>query len=114
MVKDELATQFDELQKKIKEKQQKGDDVTELLYKKIELLSQAYDRLYLVLQDEKYNRNPRKYSTLVSYLNTIKGVQLELGLSTDETEVKIHSVENQMRKSGLGWILDGKVEKVIK
>ena len=110
--KDELTIRYKELQKQIQEQQQNGEDITVLLREKIDLLTQYYHRLSDALQDKKYEKNPRKYSTLVSYLNTIKKIQIELNESTQETEKEILSVETEMRNAGLGWILDADVRRI--
>ncbi len=105
MDNNELKIKFDTIQKQIDTKRANGENVDTLLAEKIELLQIGYKKLFEQLQEEKFEKNPKKYSTLLSYLNSIKSIQEELKKSTEETDSEINKIEELMKKAGLGWLL---------
>ena len=101
----ELKIKFSEVTKQINEAKAKGEVPSQLLREKMELLQIGYKKLSESLQEDKFERNPRKYSTLLSYLNNIKEVQKEISLPCDETDREISKIHQEMDKAGLGWLL---------
>ena len=105
MDNNELKIRFDNVQKQIDAGKAKGENVEPLLNEKMELLQIGYKKLSEQLQEDKFEKNPKKYSTLLSYLNNIKSIQTELNKPTTETDREISKVEELMKKAGLGWLL---------
>ena len=78
MDNNELKIKFSEVTKQIDEAKARGEVPSQLLREKMELLQIGYKKLSESLQEDKFERNPKKYSTLLSYLNNIKEVQKEI------------------------------------
>ena len=105
MDNNELKIKSTEVSRKIELGRQNGEDVSSLLKEKIELLKIGYQKLSEELKDEKYEKNPRKYSTLLAFQNNIKNIQEELNISTDETNKEISNIHKMMEEAGLAWLL---------
>ncbi len=105
MDNNELKIKSTEVSRRIVLGRQKGEDVSPLLREKMELLKIGYEKLSNQLQDDKFEKNPRKYSTLLAYQNNIKNIQEELNISTDETNKEINNIHQMMEKAGLAWLL---------
>ena len=105
MDNNELKIKSTEVSRRIELGRQKGEDVSPLLREKMELLQIGYKKLAEQLQDDKYEKNPRKYSTLLAFQNNIKNIQQELNISTDETNKEISNIHQMMGKAGLAWLL---------
>ena len=105
MDNNELKIKFSEITKQIDVAKAKGEDSSQLLREKMELLQIGYQKLSDSLKEDKYERNPRKYSTLLSYLNSIKEVQKEINVPQDETDREISNIHQEMDKAGLSWLL---------
>ena len=101
----ELKIKSTDVAVRIKEARKNGEDVTPLLREKMELLQIGYKKLFESLKEDKFERNPKKYSTLLSYLNNIKDIQKEINLPQDETDREISNIHAQMDRVGLGWLL---------
>ena len=105
MDNNELKIKSTEVSRRIELGRQKGEDVSPLLKEKMELLKIGYKKLSEQLTDDKYEKNPRKYSTLLAYQNNIKNIQEELKISTDKTNQEISNIHQMMEKAGLAWLL---------
>ena len=105
MDNNELKVKFDNVQKRIVACKSKGEDVAPLMKEKMELLQIGYKKLSEQLTEDKFEKNPKKYSTLLQYLNNIKVIQAELNIPQNETDSEIQKIHNQMDKAGLGWLL---------
>ena len=105
MDNNELKIKFANLSGKIDIAKSQGEDTTPLLKEKIELLQIGYKKLQEALKEDRYEKNPKKYSTLLSYLNNIKAIQNEINIPTSETDKEILNIYSQMEKAGLGWLL---------
>ena len=101
----ELKIKFEEVQKSIETAKAENKDVSELLKTKYELLKTGFERIRKETSDSKFDKNPQKYSTLLSYLKTMKKTAAEAGLSTDETNALEESVKAEMKKNNLDWLL---------
>ena len=108
MDNNELKIKSIEVQQKIDKCRTNGENPAPYLKEKIELLEIGYKKLSEQLQDDKFEKNPKKYSTLLSYQNNIKNLQQELQLPTQNTDNEIAKIEAQMQKAGLGWLLNTK------
>ncbi len=105
MDNNELKIKSTEVSRRIELGRQKGEDVSDLLREKMELLKIGYKKLSDALQDDKFEKNPRKYSTLLAYQNNIKNIQEELNISTEETNKEISNIHQMMKKVELAWLL---------
>ena len=101
----ELKIKSTDVAVRIEQARKNGEDVTPLLREKMELLQIGYKKLSESLKEDKFESNPKKYSTLLSYLNNIKKIQQEINLPQDETDKEISSIHAQMDKIGLGWLI---------
>ena len=107
----ELKVAFSELNKKIDEERNAGNDVRSLLQEKAKLLKIGYDKISELTNGEEYAKNPRKYSEELAFLNNIKNILNEIKEPTQEIEKLINDTHAKMRENGLGWILDNLPEK---
>ena len=105
----QLKVRFDELNNRIEEAKQNGLDTKPLLREKYEMLKIGYARIKRETFDEKYNENPKKYSTLLSYLNTMKDVANEAGMSLIEVLALEKDVKEEMKKNNIDWLLDNQI-----
>ncbi len=105
MDNNELKIKSTEVSRRIELGRQKGEDISPLLREKIELLKIGYEKLSNELMDDKYEKNPRKYSTLLAFQNNIKNIQEELNIPTNETNQEINNIHQMMEKAGLAWLL---------
>ena len=105
MDNNELKIRSTDVTIRINEARKKGEDVTPLLREKMELLQIGYKKLSEALKEDKFEKNPKKYSTLLSYLKNIKDIQQEINLPQDETDKEISNIHAEMDKAGLGWLL---------
>ena len=105
MDNNELKIKSTDVSRRIELVRQKGEDVSPLLREKMELLKIGYEKLSNQLLDDKYEKNPRKYSTLLAYQNNIKKIEKELNMPTDETDKEINNIHQMMEKVGLTWLL---------
>ena len=105
MDNNELKVKFSEVTKQIDVAKAKGEVPSQLLREKMELLQIGYKKLSESLTEDKYEKNPKKYSTLLSYLNSIKEVQKEINVSQEETDREISKIHQEMDNAGLGWLL---------
>ena len=105
MDNNELKIKSLNLNSQIDKARANGENITPLLKEKIELLKIGYQKLSENLKEDKYDKNPKKYSTLLSYLNNIKKIQGEIGIAQTETDQEISKIHSQMDKAGLGWLL---------
>lgn len=101
----ELKIKSTDVAVRIEQARKKGEDVTPLLREKMELLQIGYKKLSESLKEDKFEKNPKKYSTLLSYLNNIKKIQQEINLPQDETDKEISNIHAEMNRVGLGWLL---------
>ena len=105
MDNNELKIKSTDVSRRIELGRQKGEDVSALLKEKMELLQIGYKKLSEQLTDDKYEKNPRKYSTLLAFQNNIKNIQEELNIPTNETNQEINNIHQMMEKVGLAWLL---------
>ncbi len=105
MDNNELKVRSTDVSRRIELGRQKGEDVSPLLKEKRELLKIGYEKLSNQLMDNKYEKNPKKYSTLLAYQNNIKNIEEELNLPTDETNKEISNIHQMMKNAGLAWLL---------
>lgn len=101
----ELKIKYDEVLKKIDSYKKENKDISDLLKIKYELLKIGYARIRRDTMDSNFDKNPKKYSTLLSYLNTMKEVSKEINMSQNEVQALENEVKNEMKKNGLGWLL---------
>ena len=106
MDNNELKIKSIAVQQKIDAGRAKGENVEPYLKEKMELLKIGYEKLSEQLKDEKYEKNPRKYSTLLSYVNTMKNIADEIKLPKDEINAMEEDVKAQMAKNNLAWLLN--------
>ena len=102
----QLKEKFDNVNKNIEKAKQAGLDVKPILKEKYELLKIGFARIKRETLDEKFNKNPKKYSTLLSYLNTMKETANEAGLPLIEILALEKDVHDEMKKNDLDWLLN--------
>jgi len=102
----ELQSQFENIKIEIEQKRANGEDVTALLRTQVKLLREGYDKISEATSGAEFATNPRKYSTLLSYINNMRSILIELNDPTDEVDVLDSNVREQMDKNGLGWLLE--------
>jgi hypothetical protein len=105
MDNNELKIRSTDVSRRIELGRQKGEDVSPLLREKIELLKIGYEKLSNQLRDDQFEKNPKKYSTLLAFQNNIKKIQEELNVPTSETDKEINNIHKMMEKAGLAWLL---------
>lgn len=102
----QLKAKFEELNNNIAKAKQNGQDIKDLLKEKYELLKIGFARIRRETSDEKYNKNPNKYSTLLSYINTMKEIANEAGMPLIEVIALENDVKEEMKKNNLDWLLN--------
>lgn len=55
---------------------------------------------------QEFSKNPRKYSTLMSYVNTMKKTAQEAKMPLDEVIFLEKEIKEEMGKNNLGWLLN--------
>ena len=102
----QLKEKFEENKTRIEAAKQEGQDLTSLLKEKYELLKIGFARIKRETIDEKFDKNPKKYSTLLSYLNTMKETANEACMPLIEILALEKDVKDEMKKNGLDWLLN--------
>ena len=102
----ELQTQFESVKTEIAQKRARNEDVSTLLRTQAALLREGYDKILAATSGEEFDQNPRKYSTLLSYINSMRSILIELNDPADEVDALENNVKEQMNKNGLGWLLE--------
>ena len=101
----ELKVKFDDVQSKIETAKNNNQDIKPLLNEKYELLKIAFARIKRETSSEEFDKNPKKYSTLLSYVNTMKETAKEADISLSEAEALEKDVVEEMKKNNLDWLL---------
>ena len=101
----ELKLKFEENKNKLEKAKMMNEDTTSLLQEKYSLLKIAYARIKARTSDESLDANPKKYSTLLSYINSMREVATELNLPMQELNLLQSDIENEMKKNNLDWLL---------
>lgn len=104
MENEELKLAYEKVMKDLKEAEINGQDTTEILKSQINLLKAGYKKLSELTEDEKFDTNPKKYSSLLAYLNNIEKVLIKLNEPTDEIIAERQKIEDKMQDVGLGWL----------
>ena len=102
----ELKIKFDEIQRKIDAVQKNSDDLLPLLKEKYELLKIGFNKIKNETSGSEFNTNPKKYSTLLSYINTMKDVALQAGISFDEINSMEAEILTLMKSNNMDWLLN--------
>ena len=102
----ELKIKFEEIENKLKQARSQNEDVTELLKVKYELLKIGFARIKRDTMDSSFDKNPKKYSTLLSYLNTMKAVATEINMPQNEISSLENDIYEEMKKNNLDWLLN--------
>lgn len=103
----ELKLKFDEIQAKITDAKSKNIDATQYLKEKYNLLKLGYARILRETSAPDFDKNPKKYSTLLSYVNTMKATAKEAGMDLSEAEALETEIKTQMKNNNLDWLLNG-------
>ena len=101
----ELKIKFEENKIAIEKARSLNQDTTALLKTKYDLLKLGYLAIKNKTEDEKFAQNPRKYSTLLSYINTMKQTAQEAKMPLDEVLKLETEIKAEMDKNKLGWLL---------
>ena len=101
----ELKVKFDEVQGKIENAKAANQDVKALLQEKYDLLKVAYKKIKAETSAPEFDKNPKKYSTLLSYIKTMKETAKEAGMTTLEADKLEDDVKAKMKKNNLDWLL---------
>ena len=102
----QLKEKFEQVNNNIEKAKQAGQDVKALLKEKYELLKIGFARIKRETVEEKFDKNPKKYSTLLSYLNTMKETANEAGMPLIEVLALEKDVHEEMKKNDLSWLLN--------
>ena len=102
----QLKERFEQINANIEAIKQTGQDVKPLLKEKYELLKIGFARIKRETLDEKFDKNPKKYSTLLSYLNTMKETANEAGMPLIEVLALEKDVHDEMKKNDLDLLLN--------
>ena len=102
----QLKVRFDELNSRIDIARKNGQDVKILLREKYEMLKIGFARIKRETSEEKYDDNPKKYSTLLAYLNSMKEIAKEAGLPLIEVLALESDIKEEMKKNNLDWLLN--------
>lgn len=102
----QLKEKFEQINTNIDKLKQMGQDVKPLLKEKYELLKIGFARIKRETFDEKFDKNPKKYSTLLSYLNSMKETANEAGMPLIEVLALEKDVHDEMKKNDLDWLLN--------
>jgi len=102
----ELKNKFDEIQSQIEEAKAKHQEMKHLLKTKYDLLKIGFEKIKAATSDEKFDKNPNKYSMLLSYANSMKQIAQEIQLPLDEATNFENEVKAEMEKNNLDWLLN--------
>ena len=106
MDNNELKTKYEEIKNQIEQARKDNKDVSELLKTQYELLKIGFARIKRDTMGTKFDANPQKYSTLLSYLNTMKEIAIEIPISQNEVTALENDVIEEMKKNNLDWLLN--------
>ena len=101
----ELKIKFEQVQAQIDETKLKGLDVTQYLKEKYNLLKEAYTKIAKETSSPDFDKNPKKYSTLLSYIKSMKETAKEAGMTTLEVDTFENNIKLEMKKNNLDWLL---------
>ena len=101
----ELKFKFEEVKNKIEQGRKENKDVSELLRTQYELLKIGFARIKRDTMSPQYDKNPEKYSTLLSYLNTMKEIAKEIPIPQIEINALENDVKTEMKRNDLDWLL---------
>ena len=102
----ELKLKFEEVKKQIEQGRKENKDISELLRVQYELLKIGFARIKRDTSDVRFDKNPEKYSTLLSYLNTMKGIAKEIPIPQMEINALENELKAEMKKNNLDWLLN--------
>lgn len=106
MNKTELKNKFDEIQAKLKEAEDKKQDLTKLLTEKYNLLKEGFEKIKEATSDENFDKNPRKYSMLLSYVNSMKKIAEKINLPDEDVKFMEKELLSEMENNNLSWLLN--------
>ena len=106
MENEDLKIKFDLIQNKIEEAKKNNQDATVLLMEKYELLKLGYEKIKQGTSSESFDKNPMKYSTLLSYIKSMKEIAKEINISLVEAETLEKEVKDEMKNNNLDWLLN--------
>lgn len=101
-----ISKKFEKIEKQIAIGKERGLSVKSLLREKISLLKLSYDELSKTIEEGNFQAIVPIYAKELAFLNSIKSLENELNISTQNTEEEIARVQSEMRQNGFGWILD--------
>ena len=102
----ELKLKFEEVKSKIEQGRKENKDVSELLKMQYELLKIGFARIKRDTTDAQFDKNPKKYATLLSYLNTMKDIAKEIPIPQMEINALENDVKAEMKKNNIDWLLN--------
>ena len=72
----------------------------------------GYQNLNEDIDRSKVKQVARMYAELLAFQNNIKNIQIQLNDDTTDTDTEIAKIHEDMRKDGLGWLIDNMPAKV--
>lgn len=102
----ELKIKFEEIDAQIADAKAKNFDAKDLLKMKYNLLKVGYARIRREVSTPQFDKNPKKYSTLLSYLKTMRETAQEAGIPCGEVDILEEGVKEEMTKNNLAWLLN--------
>lgn len=102
----ELKIKFEENKNAIEKAKSLNQDISQLLKTKYDLLKIGFEKIKQGTSGDNFNQNPRKYSTLLSYINSMKKITEETNMSDNEVKLLENEVIEEMKKNNLNWLLN--------
>lgn len=101
----ELKTRFEENKKATENARRLNQDVTPFLKTKYDLLKLSFLSIKDKTSANEFDKNPKKYSTLLAYINNMKKTATEAKMPLDDVLELEKQVKEEMEKNNLGWLL---------
>lgn len=101
----ELKIKFEENKNEIEKAKSLNQDISQLLKTKYDLLKIGFEKIQEGTSGEEFNKNPKKYSTLLSYVNSMKKIVEEINIPDNEVILLENEIKEEMKKNQLDWLL---------
>lgn len=106
MNNEELKIKYNKVNQEISLGKLNNKDITDLLKIKYELLKIGFFKIKDNTISSEFDNNPKKYSTLLSYINMMKEISNEISSFNTEISHLEEGVIAEMKKNKLEWLLD--------
>ena len=106
----DVVKEFEKIEKNIARDSAQNKDITRHLRAKARLLNVCYEQLSSAIKTGKHLQIAPMYAKELAFLNNIKEIQTQINEDTAQTEAEISKIYAEMKKNGLGWILENQPE----